>query len=350
MVLAIPGFFLARELWRTVRSRSARSESPPLGTVNSTRPSHNHRPGRSRNRGRDAQAPPATPTKSRPGGSAPRRRGPQPAAGAARGPQQMGLGRSEPYIFSIPSNVLMIVGSSLGYFYFAGLQTFALLFVKGHYGASQAIAELVAGAARRRCGDRHARRRPRARLAAQAGRSGGASVVSRVPATSARRLLLIPGFVRTSLTPAVWFDVAGAALISAANPPLQAARLDVVPAGLWGRTQARSRPCARCPRRSRRSSSAASRSGWARYPARRRAYRIPARTRPSSTTTGLEITFLIMLTALIAASTCYSAREGPSRQTSPAQPRPSRTTKGCEPAIAPTSTRRSKDGQRAPAK
>ena len=55
----------------------------------------------------------------------------------------MSLARSIRYIFSIPSNALMIVGSSLGYFYFAGLQTFALLFVKGHYHSSQATAELV---------------------------------------------------------------------------------------------------------------------------------------------------------------------------------------------------------------
>ena len=37
----------------------------------------------------------------------------------------------------------MIISSSLGYFYFAGLSTFALLFVRGHYHASQATAELV---------------------------------------------------------------------------------------------------------------------------------------------------------------------------------------------------------------
>ena len=37
----------------------------------------------------------------------------------------------------------MIISSSLGYFFFAGLQTFALLFVRGHYHASQASAELV---------------------------------------------------------------------------------------------------------------------------------------------------------------------------------------------------------------
>ncbi len=49
--------------------------------------------------------------------------------------------------------------------------------------------------------------------------------------------LLVPGFFASHLTPAVWFDVAGAALLSAANPPLDAARLDIMPAGLWGRAE-----------------------------------------------------------------------------------------------------------------
>ncbi len=40
-----------------------------------------------------------------------------------------------------------------------------------------------------------------------------------------------------TLTPALWFDVGGAALLSAANPPLDAARLDIMPAGLWGRAE-----------------------------------------------------------------------------------------------------------------
>jgi hypothetical protein len=48
---------------------------------------------------------------------------------------------------------------------------------------------------------------------------------------------LIPGILGTKLTPALWFDVAGAALIQAANPPLDAARLDIMPAGLWGRAE-----------------------------------------------------------------------------------------------------------------
>ncbi len=55
-------------------------------------------------------------------------------------------------------------------------------------------------------------------------------------ATWARRAAAA-GFISTSLTPALWFDVAGAALILAANPRLDAARLDVMPSGLWGRAQ-----------------------------------------------------------------------------------------------------------------
>jgi hypothetical protein len=35
----------------------------------------------------------------------------------------------------------------------------------------------------------------------------------------------------------MWFDFIGAALISAANPPLDAARLDIMPSGLWGRAE-----------------------------------------------------------------------------------------------------------------
>jgi MFS family permease len=53
----------------------------------------------------------------------------------------------------------------------------------------------------------------------------------------AAAVCLIPGFVGTHLTPAVWFDVLGAGLLSAANPPLDAARLDIMPAGLWGRAE-----------------------------------------------------------------------------------------------------------------
>jgi hypothetical protein len=49
--------------------------------------------------------------------------------------------------------------------------------------------------------------------------------------------LLIPGLLGSHLTPAIWFDMGGAALICAANPPLDAARLDIMPSRLWGRAE-----------------------------------------------------------------------------------------------------------------
>ena len=140
------------------------------------------------------------------------------------------------YVLSIPTNILMIISSSLGYFYFAGLSTFALLFVRGHYHASQASAELVLALL-------------------VAGAMVGTLVSGRVTDLLLRRgvlevrvwvpalcylgaaVLLIPGILGSHLTPAVWFDVAGASLLSAANPPLDAARLDIMPAGLWGRAE-----------------------------------------------------------------------------------------------------------------
>ena len=148
----------------------------------------------------------------------------------------MSLGRSVRYLFAIPSNVLMIVGSSLGYFYFAGLQTFALLFVLGHFKAGQAegelfLALLVVGAV---IGTLVGGRVPDLLL-----KRGYLSARVWFPGVcyAGAAVLLIPGFLGKSITPAIWFAVLGAGLISAANPPLQAARLDVVPAGLWGRAQ-----------------------------------------------------------------------------------------------------------------
>src|SRR3954453_7938808 len=57
----------------------------------------------------------------------------------------MPVGQAVRYIMSVPTNVHLIISSSLGYFYFAGLSTFALLFVRGHYHVGQATAELVLG-------------------------------------------------------------------------------------------------------------------------------------------------------------------------------------------------------------
>ena len=233
-LLAIPGFFLARELWRTVPEplRGGQSRLEP-GVVDLDAAVA------------EAAARPVVPDDE----EDPQRedelahravlaRGvePDPEKVLRRDPRDLGLPRAVRYILSIPTNVLLIIGSSLGYFYFAGLQTFAILFVRGHYHASQATAELVLamlvlGAL--------AGTLVSGRLTDALVRRGALEARVWVPAVSyiGAALLLVPGLLGTSLTPALWFDVGGAALLSAANPPLDAARLDIMPAGLWGRAE-----------------------------------------------------------------------------------------------------------------
>jgi MFS family permease len=235
LLLAIPGFFLARELHRSVpeplrgghswlepgvvdlhESVAASASRPP------PEPGANEAPEPADDLAREAA----------------RRLGvaPDPKLVLHEDPRTLGLLAAVRYILSIPTNMLMIISSSLGYFFFSGLSTFALLFVRGHYHASQATAELVlallvAGAM---IGTLVSGRVTDLLL-----RRGMLEVRVWVPALCylGATVLLIPGIVATHLTPAVWFDVAGAGLLSAANPPLDAARLDIMPAGLWGRAE-----------------------------------------------------------------------------------------------------------------
>jgi MFS family permease len=236
VLLALPGFFLARTLWRTVpeplRGGQSRLEPGVLDLDEALR------------RAEESAAAPAEE------GEEPnavidelaqeeaRKRGvePDPDRILKENSQDMRLGPAIRYTLKVPTNVLLIMGSALGYFFFSGLSTFALLFVRGHYHANQATAELVLallviGAL---LGTLISGRLTDALL-----RRGFLEARVFVPAICyfAAALLLIPGFVSSSLTPALWFDVAGAALISAANPGLDAARLDIMPAGLWGRAE-----------------------------------------------------------------------------------------------------------------
>jgi MFS family permease len=310
VVLAIPGFFLARELWRTVPEPLRGGQSHlEVGAVDlhAERAQAAARGGR----GRAAYDEPAPVEQDDAARAAARRAGatPNPRLVLHQDASKLGLLPSIKYLFSIPSNVLMIFGSSLGYFYFAGLSTFALLFVKGHFHASQATAELslallVGGAV---IGTLVGGRVPdmllhRGYLSAR--------VVFPGACYFAAAVLMIPGFLGAHLTPAIWFFVAGAALISAANPPIQAARLDVVPAGLWGRAQSaltvvRSLAQALAPLVF---------GGVSDLVAGIVPSQAPIGTHPhapsSHTATGLQVTFLIMIATLFAAGVfLFRARE-----------------------------------------
>ncbi len=229
-MLAIPGLFLARALWRTVpeprrggQSRLARGVADLSGASDA----------------RDWFADEDEEQPEELAHHAVRRRGvePNPQLVLNEDPRTMSLVSAIRYIVSIPTNALLIASSALGYLFFSGLLTFMVVFMKGHYHVNQATVTLVLlllviAAV---IGTLISGRLTDAMVPKRARRGAGCGV----PAICylAAAVLFIPGIVGTHLTPALWFDMAGAALLSAANPPLDAARLDIVPAGLWGRAE-----------------------------------------------------------------------------------------------------------------
>ena len=138
------------------------------------------------------------------------------------------------YVLRLRTNVVLVVASSLGYFFFAGLRSFAILFATGHYGVSKpeatslvviigagALAGVFAGG---RVADRLLRRgHVRARVL--------------VPAVCMLALtpVLAPAIATTSVAIALPLLILGAFLLGAPNPPLDAARLDIMHPRLWGR-------------------------------------------------------------------------------------------------------------------
>ena len=302
VLLAVPGFFLARELYRTVpeplRGGQSHLEPGVEDLVEAAARARARPPqgdwledGEENVRAHDDLARDAA---QRLGAE------PDPELVLRQDPRTLGLIDSVRYVLSIPTNVLMIISSSLGYFFFSGLTTFALLFVIGHYHVSQATSELVLALL---VGGALIGTLISGWLADELLRRGVLNSRVWIPAVCylGAALLLIPGFLSNHLSPAVWFDVAGAALLSAANPPLNAARLDIMPAGLWGRAEGvrtfvRSLAQALAPLVF---------GGLGGLIAGFYVPQAPIGTHPkppnSATANGLEITFLILLVTLAAA-------------------------------------------------
>ncbi len=150
--------------------------------------------------------------------------------------RRLSIVRTIRYVLSIPTNLVLILAGACTYFFFDGIRTFGVEFVTGQYGVSQAVGTLmillvgvgalagvlVAG----RLGDWvESHHHPAGRIAV-AMAALGASVAA-----------FIPGIVVRSALVAVPLLTAGAFGLAAANPPLDASRLQVVPPGLWGRAE-----------------------------------------------------------------------------------------------------------------
>jgi hypothetical protein len=161
---------------------------------------------------------------------------PEPELVLTRDPGRMGIIRASRYILSIRTNVVLIVASALGYFFLAGVQTFGIEFTTQQYDIDQALANLLllvvgggaiagvllAGAA----GD----------VLLGRGFLNGRILVAALAATGAAALFLPAIFTHSAFTALPYLVFAGLC-ISAQNPPLDAARLDIMVPLLWGRAE-----------------------------------------------------------------------------------------------------------------
>jgi MFS family permease len=151
-------------------------------------------------------------------------------------PRRLNLFAATRYVLRVRTNVVLILASALGYYFLAGVQTFGVEFTTHQYGIDQALANLLllvvgAGAiagvlAGGAIGDVLLRRRY----------LNGRVLVSAIAAAAAV-VLFIPAIFTHSATTAVLYLVFAALAVSAQNPPLDAARLDIMPPLLWGRAE-----------------------------------------------------------------------------------------------------------------
>ena len=161
---------------------------------------------------------------------------PDPALTLRRDPTRMSMWEAALYVLRIRTNVVLISASAVGYFFFAGLRGFGVLFLDRQYGLAAAavtgpavlvglgaLAGVLSGG---RIADHLIRR----------GRLGARMTVPAV-AYLTTAVFFVPALLTTSTATALPFFLVAAASLAAANPPLDAARLDVVHFRLWGRAE-----------------------------------------------------------------------------------------------------------------
>lgn len=140
------------------------------------------------------------------------------------------------YVLSIPTNVVLIVASALGYFFYAGVRAFGVEYLRGRFDISHpeatvflvligtgALAGVLVGG----------------HFADWLLRQG--HIVARVLVAAVSYLvaatLLVPGLLWPNILAAGAFLFAAAIAFGAVNPPLDAGRLDIMHPRLWGRAE-----------------------------------------------------------------------------------------------------------------
>ncbi|MGH8161397.1 MAG: MFS transporter [Gammaproteobacteria bacterium] len=161
---------------------------------------------------------------------------PIPARVLKEDPAQMSWPRAVGYILSTRTYILIIVASALGYFYLTGLRTFGVVYMHDRFDLSQAAASAIL-------------------VASGLGAVAGVLLVGRVADRLIKRgyfrariwaaaiafvaavVFLVPGFLVSSLYVAAILFFIGAIFVGGVNPPMEAARLDVMHSRLWGRAE-----------------------------------------------------------------------------------------------------------------
>jgi MFS family permease len=166
-----------------------------------------------------------------------RSRGIQPDPGLmSQGHPGMGFVAAVRYTLAVRTNVLLIISSACGYYFLTGVQTFGTEFVSGQYHVTQVFANLlllvigggavvgvlVSG--------------PLSDALLRRGHLDARITVAAIAAT-ATTLLFIPALVTHSVLTALPYVILAGAALSAQNPPIDAARLDIMPSWLWGRAE-----------------------------------------------------------------------------------------------------------------
>ena len=151
--------------------------------------------------------------------------------------RKMSLIAATRHVLRVRTNVLLIAASASGYYFLAGVQTFGVEFSKEQYGIGQALANvllLVVGGgavlgvlAGGIVGDRLVR-----------ARHVNARIVTSAVTAALAAVLFFPAVFSRTATGAVLYLIVAAFALSAQNPPLDAARLDIMPPQLWGRAEA----------------------------------------------------------------------------------------------------------------
>jgi MFS family permease len=153
---------------------------------------------------------------------------------AARRP--MSLPVAVKYVLRVRTNVALIISGACGYYFLAGIETFGVEFVRGQYGTTQVLANFLLLVVGGGAVIGVLTGGPLGDLLLHRGRLNGRVLVAAWAAV-ATVVLFIPALLTHSALTALPYVVLAAVFLSAQNPPIDAARLDIMPPWLWGRAE-----------------------------------------------------------------------------------------------------------------